>query len=93
MGGGAVPRAEGSRAGPPAQPERLPLRARGRGRVDGGRHRPGGHAPRGPAADPGHGLAWPPQQHGRADGLARRAGHTADRIPGRDLLRAGPGGR
>jgi gentisate 1,2-dioxygenase len=75
VGGDPVPHAGRGRAGAPAHPARVPLRRRGRGRVDGSRRRPGADAPRRLPAAGRLELARPPQRHEQADGLDRRPGH------------------
>ena len=55
--------ARGDRAGTPALAERVPLRRRGRGRLDGRERRPGADVPRRLPADPGLELPRPPQRH------------------------------
>ena len=78
---------EGDRAGAPAHPERLPLRRRGRGRVDGRQRRPGADEPRRLPADAGLELPRPPQRDRPADGLDRRPGHPVLLPERRRLLR------
>ncbi len=65
VGGDPVPHAGRGRPGAPAHPARVPLRRRGRGRVDGRRARPGAHAPRRLPAAGRLELARPPQRDRR----------------------------
>jgi hypothetical protein len=90
VGGHPVPGPPRRRPRAPAHPVGVPLRAGGRGRVDGRGRGPGGDAPRRPAADPRLGLPRPPEHLRHPDGLAGRARHPAG---GRDrpgLLRVRP---
>ena len=82
-----VPRPAGERARAPAHPVRVPVRPGRRGRVDRRRRRPGGHAPRRPAAHPGMALPRAPERLRRPDGVARWPGHPARRHHGPGLLR------
>ena len=77
VGGDPVPRPARGGTRAPAHADRVPVRRRGRGRVDQRRGRPGRDAARGPAAHPRHALPRAPQHHRPPDGLDRRAGHPA----------------
>ena len=91
VGGDPVPDAGGERARAPAHAARLPLRARGRGRLDGRRRRPGGDAPRRLPAAGRLELARAPQRDAGADGLDRRPGHPAAVHHRGAVLRVRPG--
>ena len=75
VGRDPVPHARRGRPRAPAHPERVPLRRRGRGRVDRRRGRPGADAPRRLPAAGRLELARPPQRRDHADGVDRRPRH------------------
>ena len=75
VGRDPVPHAGRGRSRAPAHPARLPLRRRGRGRVDGRRWRRGADEPRRLPAAGRLELARPPQRDRPADGVDRRARH------------------
>ena len=87
VGSDPVPRAARGRARTPAQPERVPVRRRGRGCLDRCQRRSRRDAPRGLPADPGLELPRPPQRNRPADGLDRRPGHPVRPLHRHRVLR------
>ena len=90
VGRDPVPDARRGRARASPHAARVPLRRRGRRRLDGRQRRPGAHVARRLPAAGGLELACPPQRRDRADGLDRRARHPVLVLHGEPVLRVRP---